>query len=264
MYQDILANIGLPEKESDLYETLLKIGPSTMTELTNKTTYKRGDLYNILESLQSWGLVELDENGKKTYRPVHPSHLSDIIRDQAQEFEKNKKAVEDAIPGLKSMFNMISGKPGVRFFEGKEGIIETLNDSLNATEVIYSFLNSDAVDKYGADVDKQYVKTRTNKNVQKHLLVLDTPNARDYFKKNESEFTHVKFLPKELSPFNTGMQIYDNKIAYLTLRKDNIASIIIEDKDIYQMHRNIFEYLWKSIDKLTISSTDKKGLTVFN
>ena len=43
------------------------------------------------------------------------------------------------------------------------------------------------------------------------------------------------------------MQIYDNKISYLTLSDKEMIGVIIEDKYIYKMHKDLFEYMWKNI-----------------
>lgn len=244
LYQETIMGVGLTDKEAMVYETLLRLGPASIPKLLESTTYKRGDLYNILHGLEGWGLVEVSKDGKKTYSPAHPQRLEELLAEQHKEVEQAKKTVEQAIPELISMFRLISGKPGVRFFEGKEGFKEALYDTLNATETVYTYVDLDAVKQYADDINRAYVRARQKKGVSKRLLVLDTPGAREYLHWQGREQTDVRFLSKDMKPFHTGMQIYNNKISYFTLREKNIIAVLIEDPDIYQMHRRMFEFLW--------------------
>lgn len=43
------------------------------------------------------------------------------------------------------------------------------------------------------------------------------------------------------------MQIYDNRISYQTIERENKIAILIEDKNIYQMHKSFFEFMWDSL-----------------
>jgi len=98
--------------------------------------------------------------------------------------------------------------------------------------------------KYPEDINSAYAKQRQKLGKSKKMLILDTPFSREYIHKQGDDYSEVHFLPKEMKPFHTGIQIYDNKISYFTLRQDNIMAIIIDDPSIYQIHRNMFEFLW--------------------
>jgi|SaaInlStandDraft_4_1057021.scaffolds.fasta_scaffold130214_2 hypothetical protein len=43
------------------------------------------------------------------------------------------------------------------------------------------------------------------------------------------------------------LDIYPGKIAYSTLSPDNISGVIIENDIIYNLHKNLFEMVWKSL-----------------
>jgi hypothetical protein len=58
----------------------------------------------------------------------------------------------------------------------------------------------------------------------------------------------MKFIDHKLYPFNSVMQIYDGKISYITLSKTSKIGVIIEDKNIYQMHKSLFEYIWSKAE----------------
>ena len=75
--------------------------------------------------------------------------------------------------------------------------------------------------------------------------MVDSPFARDHFLTVPIESTNeIRFID-ELSPQTVLLQIYDNKIAYISIEGENKLAVLIEDKNIYQMHRAIFEHNWK-------------------
>ena len=248
MYEQTLQNIGLDEKEAAVYEELLRLGPSTMPKLLTNTPFKRGDLYNILNDLEEWGLVEPEEkDGKKWYNPAHPSKLEDLLKDQEKELKQMHTSLQGVLPDMLSQYRLFSGKPGVRYFEGRDGVAEVLNDSLTAHESIYTYADIEAIVKYIDDVNSKYVNRREKLNLQKKAIIADSDFSRDYLKGYHRDVTDIRLIGEGVAPFHNVMQIYDNKVSYLTLDEKNISGIIIQDPAIYHMHRALFEFTWKHL-----------------
>lgn len=252
MKYPILTDLGLSRKEADTYETLLRLGPSTISKLVENTPYKRGDMYNILAGLEGFELIQQND---KVYSPVHPSKLESLVYEQEKEVEQTKKGLQAVLSNLVGSYHLHSNRPGVQFFEGKQGFQHALADSLTATECIYTFIDVVSVSKYVDDINKRYAKKRKKLGKDKKILMLDSQEARAYMRGIGTDHTTTRFLPRNMNPFRTGLQIYDNKIAYFTLRQDNIMSVIIEDKDIYDLHRSLFDFLWKLQEKSHLQTT---------
>ncbi len=260
-----LIELGLGENEAILYNILLKTPDATIPFLQHNSPFSRTMLYYVLENLEEFGLITTKKKGKKTvYTAEHPSKLEDFVSDQEKEVNRQKNMLQDVIPDLTSAFRLGHNKPGIRFFEGKTGFKEALNDTLTAAETIRAIVDVDSVTKYVNDINKEYVKKREKMNKPKKLLVLDTPMARSQMKFQDTQHSNTRFLPSEINPFKTSIQIYDNKISYFTLRDNNIISIIITDPDIYQMHKSMFDFLWNMQNKKTITHKGDSQVTVLN
>lgn len=251
MYKDIFISLGLSDNESTIYEYLLKNGQSTAGEIIKKTPLKRGVAYNILSNLIKKDLVSEKKikigKGKEKvahFIPDHPEKLREYLKNKKSQLDKVEQTLDANLPSLISDFNLISGKPGVRFFEGIEGVKKVLEDSLIAKEIIYSYADLEAVVKYINKINKEYVKKRDELGVKKRAIFIDSPFARDYLKNYHRETTFMKFINHKLYPFNSVMQIYDGKVSYITLSEASKIGIIIEDKNIYQMHKSLFEFAW--------------------
>jgi len=263
--QQTLLEHGFDPSEAEIYVILQQNGELDVPAVLQKTNMSRASVYDSLNFLYSKDLIEYRKDGRRAfYKPAHPNQLFGLLEQKKRESALLNKEMEQSISDLTGMYNLSQNKPGVRFFEGKEGFREALYDSLNAQETIRTFVDLDAVAKYVEDINVEYVKKRQKQEKSKKLLILDTPSSRAYLKRQGPDQTDARFLPKNMNPFRTGMQIYDNKISYFTLRKDNIMAVIIDDPDIYQMHKSIFDFLWNLQDKKTVAHTSDGQATVFN
>ncbi|MFZ2970089.1 MAG: helix-turn-helix domain-containing protein [Minisyncoccia bacterium] len=253
MYKDIFTSINLSPGESIVYEYLLKNGESPAGEIIKKTPLKRGMVYKILDGLVDKGLaiektsIPSKKQGRRKishFLPNHPEKLREFIENEKKKLDKAKNSLEANMPALISDFNLASGKPGVRFFEGIEGIKKVLSDSLTTKEIIYSFADLEAVVKYIDKINQEYVNKRDALNIRKKVIFIDSPFARNYLKDYHRDTTFMKFIDYKLYPFNSVMQIYDGKVSYITLSEKSKIGVLIEDKNIYQLHKSIFEYTW--------------------
>jgi len=173
--------------------------------------------------------------------------LEELFEEREKTIKQDKKSFESSLPELISAYNLASNKPGVRFFEGSEGFKTVLFDTLKSRTEIYTFVDSESVrhQKEMKIINEEYVKKRKKTGIKKKLIVPET--AKKYFPKLKTDFTEIRFLKEKFYPFQSSLQIYANKVSFQTLDEENSISILIEDKNIYKMHKLLFEYIWESL-----------------
>lgn len=244
MYQDILTNSGLSEKEAQTYEKMLEVGPTSVGALLKALPYKRGDMYNIVQGLCDKGLAREElKNGVLTYTLENPEKLSILI---IAEQEKAKNALMQttaAVPQLQSLYNLSLKRPGVRFYEGEAGIWNVLNDTLTSKTELLFFGDNEAIEKYIPDVDETYVRKRKQHSIKKRLIMFDVPSARAFANTCDA-LTDVRLIGASESDIRSIMHIYDNKVSYVTFLENIMIGVLIEDTALYQLHRTLFEFIW--------------------
>jgi hypothetical protein len=148
-----------------------------------------------------------------------------------------------------SDFNLLSGKPNVQFFEGLEGIRKVLEDSLTSVETIDAYSDIESIEKYIPEINKDYVEKRRKFNIKKRGLILDTQKARELLQGYNPDITENRFIKCSLTPSTTQtiMQIYDNKVSYITLGENFYIGMIIESPNIYQLQKYLFQTMWESL-----------------
>ena len=129
MLEKYLQDIGLNEKEAILYISLLSVENSSVLDLSKKTKLNRSTTYVILESLAKKGLVTETTVGKKThYQAESPERLETYVEQRKIMLEEQAKRLRDIIPQIKSVQREGGERPVVKFFEGREGIISSIED----------------------------------------------------------------------------------------------------------------------------------------
>lgn len=247
---DILKNIGFSSEQIAIYSVLLEYGKLPASIIASRSKVSRVITYKILGQFVDMGIVEKIEVPKSIalFNPLDPEQLRKLIDRKESEILNFKNACETAITTLRPQYNLLTDKPGVLFYEGLEGVKKVLNDSLYTEEMIYTYVDVEAVLDHFKEINDNYVQRREKTGIKKKLLVADTARAREYFG-NRTTLTDVKLIGKEKIPFGCAMQIYDNKISYITVGKQegSLIGIIIEDQHIADMHKYFFECLYDAI-----------------
>jgi len=252
----ILSEIGLDEKEVEVYLKLLQLGPNRSSTIAYQIGLPRTTVQNILLRLESEKLVtkSIDKN-VHIFSPIHPENLIQVLemqkRKESSRYDRIIDDLKKTVPELMGMMKSNKSIPGVKFYQGLSGVKEVLFDTLNSKTEIKDFANVDAMFENVKTINDEYVSEREKIGVKKRSLILDTPFARELYESGSySPKTHsgYKFINRELYPFCVEMNIYDGKISYLTYVANEFVGVIIENDHIYQMHESMWNLIWDILD----------------
>ncbi len=244
-YRESLVKAGLDKSQASIYEAMVKIGPSPASDIARAAGIGRPLSYKVLEELIALGLAEKKEKPGKVARfsAAHPLKLKEIVEKRLEKASGARTALEGVIGRLTSDFNLQSGKPGVRFFEGPGGIRECISDALTSKTDIYSYVDIAAIEKHIPDISREFAKARQKLGLKKKNIGIDTPENRAEIEGYYTDVTEERLIPWSTAEFGTVMQIYDSKISYMTLGEQMIG-VIVADPHIYEMHKSLFEFTW--------------------
>lgn len=247
-FEQHLITAGLTKDEARAYETLIKKGALPASSLGRLIAISsRPLIYKVLDGLVTKGLVEKkDESGAiARFYPAHPLKLKEWTEKERERAEQSIISLEGVVDKLVSEFNLSSGKPGIRYYEGRSGVRVVLNDSLTSQSPIYSYTDVEQVETHYKDVVDPYVKDRERKGIMKKLLLDDTPFVRNFYADSKELQSEVRLIEKSENPYKVAIQIYDDKVSYLTLNPGKEMAVIIQDKEIAALQRHLFDQLYK-------------------
>jgi sugar-specific transcriptional regulator TrmB len=263
-YSNTLTQAGLALDQATIYELLIQNGAMPAGKISQKTPLKRGLVYKVLDELIAMGLVLKKEVPGKValFEPAHPLKLKELAEKKEEQAKNAQNVLNGVLGALTSSYNLVSGKPGVLFYEGLDGVSKVLDDSLESKTEILSYVDIEAIVKNIDSINKAYATKRERLQIKKRGIILDSPFAREYLSNYYTAVTDSKLITYDAPPFQSVMQIYDNKISYITLVPGKMMGVIIEDMFIYNMHKYLFEFLWSvapSNDVLTKKPTASKN-----
>lgn len=246
MRLDNLRHLGLTVGEIKVYAALLENGPQPVSDLIKLTNLKKGDCYNKLSDLLQKDLIEeFAANKKKHYRLASPKKLEEVANSRYQEAEAAKKEVESVLPQIISTYTLAYQQPGIIVFEGQEAMRRVLDDSLTAEGDILQYVDLETVLGVYPKLNAAYARKRKQLKKKKRIILSDNPLAHRYASDQDPEITAVRLVKHQLPRFYSVMQIYNNKVSYLTLKPEGMIGVIIEDPYLAKMHQALFEMNWE-------------------
>ncbi|PIR74808.1 MAG: hypothetical protein COU35_00270 [Candidatus Magasanikbacteria bacterium CG10_big_fil_rev_8_21_14_0_10_47_10] len=251
--QETLSAAGMEPVQAEIYLVLLQNGESTVPAILKHTDLSRASVYDALSVLLADSYVEYRKEGRNAYyTPVHPNKLFSLIEQKKRDVALLEGELTQTIDSLTGTYNLGMHKPGVRFFEGLDGIKEVLWDSLDAKDEILTMGDLETFIKHSKPVNDEYMKIRRERNIKKRALSGDSPFNRDFLAKYDSGLTYTRLLSSDHPLFHsTIVEIYNNKISYATFTQTSMIGVIIEDTNIANYHRSIFELLWQQAKTFT-------------
>ncbi len=246
MYEQSLQQAGLTLDQALIYEVLLKNGPLKASKVHQKTPLKRGLVYKILEDLVKIGLVEkAEEPGKVSiFSPAHPLKLRDVAKEREQKARDAQVALDGVLGQLSSDYNLTIGKPGVEFFEGKEGLIQLYERILGSGQPIDSIEDKGNMVNVIGDYIPVYVKTRVQRGLYNRVI---TPATNAVNTTDQSQLREARTIPEAQFPFRLDIKIAGPLLSIVSLQKENTVGVLIDNKEIAENFKILFEYWWKQL-----------------
>lgn len=258
--QKQLEKIGLTDKESAVYSTLLELGGAYPSKIAEKTKINRSTVYKILLDLSVKGLVsEVDKSKKLFYQIENPNKLTRHLKDKITIANDQLEVAQKVVPEIEGLFNMFADKPKVSYFEGQEQVMSIYEDHLNVTkpyEMVAWANTSYLPDLFRLNFFLHYRKTKEKIGITTRGIIPDTDFDQSFVDTTykdigikEKYWPIIKHIPHHEFSFQGEITIYsDDKVSIVNLDKNHFTGTVIQDKTIHNMMRMIFELSWKGAD----------------
>lgn len=248
VFEKYLKEIGLSEKEAEVYLALLEGDSFSILEIAKKTKINRTTIYPVIKSLAEKGLVsETTTNTKVHYQAESPDRLETYIERQKILLEENSKKMKDVIPQLKSVQRETGERPVVKYFEGKEGIISVNEDLFKdpeQQEKAYMIYSKDLVDEVFKRDETIKFKTKRIDQKIKGVSIYTYKNGEI---PSDETSTRLK-IDGNKYPINCDISIYKDKIRIATLKK-NLSGIYIQSADLAETLKSLVRLIHSLVNK---------------
>lgn len=240
---NILESLGLSDTESQVYFSMLSLGPATILAISKASEVKRTTIYSVLDSLNRKGLTRIEVKGfKKLYVAEHPKKLESILT-------ARKNDLAELFPELEALYNLKGGEAFIKYYKGSESIKNANYDLLESLQHNDEFLVIGDPERW-EDVNKSFAKDfivkRNKHSLRIRMMLTDSELARTYKKFERNFHEEIKLLPAD-SKLDTNLVITPQKILIQQMFSP-VLVITIENKSIINMHRELFNVMWNTLE----------------
>jgi HTH-type transcriptional regulator, sugar sensing transcriptional regulator len=232
-----LEEIGLSEKEIQVYLALLELGEGTASRISEIADLNRITTYTLLKSLSEKGFCSIYAKNKVQYfKPIKPEEILKLL-----EFKKNK--LQLILPQLESLKGSIIKKPEISVYSGKEGLKTVFEGLLKEKPKEHLIITTEKIFKILDFYFPHFINRKEKLKIKTRILGPKNKEAYEYVKKYNKNTREIR----ELNDFNffSRIEVYNNKVLIINLEKENLISILIINNNLSNSFKGIFEKLWK-------------------
>ncbi len=242
MHQKELELIGLSPNEAKIYETLLRLGETNVTEITNKSGIHRRNVYDTLTRLIEKGLVfQVFQKKENLYQAVDPRKCLELLKEREKAFTK-------ILPGLEYFQKHETQDEAAFIYRGLEGYKNYVRDLIRTCDDTY-FLG--AKFNWGTPGTESLLKQYNDamKRAKKKQQTLFDPRVKELIPKKDYEKVRAyKFLPEKYETPGV-MDVFGEYV--VTFRSMDIGSFgedgtifVLKNQDLADSYRVWFRFIW--------------------
>lgn len=241
MIQKFLQDIGLNQKEADIYLALLAVDSASALEISKKTNIKRTSVYPVIEGLIKKGLASEVAVGKKNeYQAEPPEHLQTYIENERSRLNEQVQILKDVVPRLKGISRDSAERPIIKYYEGREGILSAIDDFLENNDEggdMYLAYPRDLVEELfsGDEVIKGH-NLRIKRNIKAHSVY--TYSKGDIPSDTTSD--RVRLENTKEFPILADVGVYKDRVRIYTLGK-KLSGIYIKNSDFAETIKTLIK-----------------------
>lgn len=245
IYRDFLSRVGLTDDQATVYEVILKQGILPARKISQLSNLKRGLAYKVIDQLQELQLIEKIDKKVALFVAKHPQTVMDMLEKKKESIAAAEKSLGAIIGNMVSDYNLHSGRPNVRFYEGISGL-ETLYEDILLENKPIKLIRSpldDSRPELASLVSKQ-LKKQIELGITTRAITPHVADSQRTMKLEDSERKVSRvLLPKEQLSIPAQVIVYGDKVA-LTSYGEFMVTTIIHNPDIKQTFDALFEILW--------------------
>lgn len=250
MVRRVLGKLGFSDNEIKVYLTILSLEQAPISIISKKSWLKRTTNYAIVEKLVKDGVISsLLRNNISYYCALDPELLVEKFKQKMNEERSAIIELENMIPILWNFKWILGNKPDLHKFEWMEGLKSMCNDLFWEKWIVKSFVQIDDFPREAFEyLQKEYYPRRVPEmNIESKAIILEKWEYAKFANYIKSHPWTTKIISPSEIDIKASFQVYRNKVAFYTTKKNLLHWIIIESEFINTTFDEIFNFIWRKI-----------------
>lgn len=243
--QELLQQLNFLPNEQKVYLASLKVGKGSVVSIAKEAKVERTSTFRILQKFENRGLIERVPSGKRMlWQARHPRFLEETLKNE-------KKALDELIPQLSALYSRKEEPPKISYYEGHEAVVKTSKDIVTEGKHRSEILSFSSPGAFAPALSRKewdkLVKERIKKQITTKIMMPDLGGAPGY-KEGEDwkNWRITKLVDAAKYPFKVTVNVAADKVSIMAVRRKIPIAIIIDDREITETFRMIFDMCWGS------------------
>lgn len=142
-------------------------------------------------------------------------------------------------------FNAEIAWPRAEVYEGLDGFKKMANEILTEKGIKIYAIASSKLFPFDPSFSEFFRKIRKERNIFLQLITDRTEEMKDLKIKDKEELRKIKFSDSLTKDLGVGIYIYKNKLITLTVTKKEMGGTVLENTELTEILRKLFEESWK-------------------
>lgn len=240
-----LCDMGLTDKESQLYIWLIKHTESTGYEASIALKLPRGTTYMLLESLVKHGIVRTSiQNKKRIYIP-------ESLNVWKRNLEDKMKKAEEMMPMLEGLMKMKNQNVSVRVYKGIEGLKQAWDEVIehfeeNRVKTCFAVSHGSEIYKVIPKYFKKWIERRVKNKTEAYLIYPISDKVLVEGGEIKEPLAEYKFASGESLAFSGDVTLGGNIAALFSFDENKEPhAVVIESEEIIKILSQWFRLMWK-------------------
>lgn len=243
MTPDLLEEIGLNKTQAKVYLTLVESGALTPLQVADKTFEKRTNAYMVLDQLEVFNLVEKRNSDKKiTYEATNPIALESLAEKKRKKLHEAETKVKQAMPNLLNYYYSFTEKPGIRMFQGVEGLKEIYADTLRSKQDIHLLRTRADIPNMTDEYLRRYRDKRASLGINTYALTPDSPEGQKNAPYDKDMLYIRTKIPADRYTAPVEVDVYGNRTAFAIFGEE-VMGVVIDNPHLADAMRQLFKLL---------------------
>ena len=261
----LFRHAGLSDKQAKLYRLLLTVGEERVSVLSRKSGIKRCNTYTLLSDMKARGLVtEFEKENVRFFRPERPEKLESIITARQRECMIATSLAKDLMPDLSTQWKEAVNKPTIRYYQGREGVQTVLEDiySQGKSEIVGCVGLEKPDEQLFGEIIHTFMPLRIRRKIFTRALNNDSERARELQKNASDRLSDIFLADGTHYPLPAEIDVYEDKIAFLSFAKKDFMGLIVENKDFAVTLKSVFTLLFSLLQQQQEKPKSALGPTI--
>ena len=233
--------IDLTPSQAEILEYLYQNREAKASEIARQIKRSRAIVYKEIEEMVKLGIAEKKQGpgSVSLFTAGHPSLLKKLLDNRESQLKKDRELLNNYLPDIISSYNLINNRPGIKMYEGVEGLKQIYDEIINEGKdffLIRSAYEPVYKEKILPIVD-EFIKKRVKKNI---AVTAITPTDVLANPAQDASWLMKRFMVnKNMYDAPVEIDIFGSKVAILSFG-DELIGTIIESKQIAQSLVQLF------------------------